>query len=345
MRAELVVRSGGEIDDWLEEAPGGRRLRRTGRDARRAHEHGAALVAGPARRAASGPAAARRADPGRSGRQGGIHGQRRALPRASCGARPHDRALYRHDPGGDAQARHDARLARRVRAPLRPRRDRDGDPLALDARPGLGRRDGRARTDDPARARARGLRGELGPLRRRARDRARGRRPRRPRRYGRTRSARRARPARPTSARWRPTRARSRRPSAATSRAVRKPAFEPLAPYMQRALVEILLLAVLAGALGAWIVLRRLAFFTHSVGTATFPGLVVARRGGSRRSWRRSAPRSASRALRERLARGRVADEDAATGILSSPRSRSARCSPPTSTAPAPASTGSCSAP
>ena len=48
------------------------------------------------------------------------------------------------------------------------------------------------------------------------------------------------------------------------------------APYMQRALVEILLLAVLAGVLGAWIVLRRLAFFTHSVGTATFPGLVVA---------------------------------------------------------------------
>ena len=41
-----------------------------------------------------------------------------------------------------------------------------------------------------------------------------------------------------------------------------------LAPYMQRALVEILLLAVLAGALGAEIVLRRLAFFTHSVGTA-----------------------------------------------------------------------------
>ena len=48
------------------------------------------------------------------------------------------------------------------------------------------------------------------------------------------------------------------------------------APYMQRAIVEILLLAVLAGALGGWIVLRRLAFFTHSVGTAAFPGLVVA---------------------------------------------------------------------
>ena len=48
------------------------------------------------------------------------------------------------------------------------------------------------------------------------------------------------------------------------------------APFMQRALVESLLLAGLAGVLGSWIVLRRLAFFTHGVGTAAFPGLVVA---------------------------------------------------------------------
>jgi ABC-type Mn2+/Zn2+ transport system permease subunit len=51
-------------------------------------------------------------------------------------------------------------------------------------------------------------------------------------------------------------------------------AFE--APFMQRALVESLLLAALAGVLGSWIVLRRLAFFTHGVGTAAFPGLVLA---------------------------------------------------------------------
>ena len=37
-----------------------------------------------------------------------------------------------------------------------------------------------------------------------------------------------------------------------------------------------LLLAVPAGVLGTWIVLRRLAFFTHAVGTASFPGLVLA---------------------------------------------------------------------
>ncbi len=45
---------------------------------------------------------------------------------------------------------------------------------------------------------------------------------------------------------------------------------------MQRATLEVLLLAPLAAILGAQIVLRRLAFFTHGVGAATFPGLVVA---------------------------------------------------------------------
>ena len=47
-------------------------------------------------------------------------------------------------------------------------------------------------------------------------------------------------------------------------------------PFMRTALVELALLGVAGGLLGAWIVLRRLAFFAHAVGTATFPGLVVA---------------------------------------------------------------------
>jgi ABC-type Mn2+/Zn2+ transport system permease subunit len=47
-------------------------------------------------------------------------------------------------------------------------------------------------------------------------------------------------------------------------------------PFMQRAALEVVLLAPLAGLLGAQIVLRHLAFYTHGVGTATFPGLVVA---------------------------------------------------------------------
>lgn len=47
-------------------------------------------------------------------------------------------------------------------------------------------------------------------------------------------------------------------------------------PFVQRGLIEILILAVPAGLLGSWIVLRGLAFFSHAVGTAAFPGLVLA---------------------------------------------------------------------
>jgi zinc/manganese transport system substrate-binding protein len=47
-------------------------------------------------------------------------------------------------------------------------------------------------------------------------------------------------------------------------------------PYVQRGLIEILILAVATGVLGTWIVLRGLAFFSHAVGTAAFPGLVLA---------------------------------------------------------------------
>ena len=47
-------------------------------------------------------------------------------------------------------------------------------------------------------------------------------------------------------------------------------------PFVQRGLVEVLILAIPAGLLGTWIVLRGLAFFSHAVGTAAFPGLVLA---------------------------------------------------------------------
>lgn len=47
-------------------------------------------------------------------------------------------------------------------------------------------------------------------------------------------------------------------------------------PFLRDALVELILLGVAGGVLGAWIVLRRLAFFSHAVGSATFPGLVAA---------------------------------------------------------------------
>jgi ABC-type Mn2+/Zn2+ transport system permease subunit len=87
-------------------------------------------------------------------------------------------------------------------------------------------------------------------------------------------------------------------------------------PYMQRALVEALLLAVLGGVLGSWIVLRRLAFFTHGVGTAAFPGLVAAGPLGV-------APQLAALGAGliyagslERLTRTRRVATDAATGLL-----------------------------
>lgn len=51
---------------------------------------------------------------------------------------------------------------------------------------------------------------------------------------------------------------------------------------MRTATLEVLLLAIAGGLLGAWIVLRRLAFFAHAVGGATFPGLVLADATGLR---------------------------------------------------------------
>ena len=47
-------------------------------------------------------------------------------------------------------------------------------------------------------------------------------------------------------------------------------------PYVQEGLVEILLLSIPAGLIGTWIVLRGLAFYSHAIGTASFPGLVLA---------------------------------------------------------------------
>jgi manganese/iron transport system permease protein len=86
--------------------------------------------------------------------------------------------------------------------------------------------------------------------------------------------------------------------------------------FMQRALLATLLLAVAAGLLGTWIVLRRLAFFAHAVGTATFPGLVVAG------PWGLAPPLAALGAglgfagLLARMTRRGATSADAATGLL-----------------------------
>jgi ABC-type Mn2+/Zn2+ transport system permease subunit len=88
-------------------------------------------------------------------------------------------------------------------------------------------------------------------------------------------------------------------------------------PFMRTAMFEVLLLAVTGGLLGAWVVLRRLAFFAHAVGGATFPGLVLADATGIRPvaaalavalAYAGGVQRAGSRAG------GRAAD--AATGLL-----------------------------
>lgn len=51
-------------------------------------------------------------------------------------------------------------------------------------------------------------------------------------------------------------------------------------PFLREALYEVLLLGAAGGLLSGWIVLRRLAFFSHAAGSATFPGLVAADASG-----------------------------------------------------------------
>jgi ABC-type Mn2+/Zn2+ transport system permease subunit len=85
-------------------------------------------------------------------------------------------------------------------------------------------------------------------------------------------------------------------------------------PFMERALIETLLLAVLGGVLGSWIVLRRLAFFTHGTGTATFPGLVVAGPWGVPAQAAALGTGLVYAGAVERL--GRRAGAEAATGLL-----------------------------
>jgi len=85
---------------------------------------------------------------------------------------------------------------------------------------------------------------------------------------------------------------------------------------MQRAALEMALLAPLAGLLGAQIVLRRLAFFTHGVGAATFPGLVAAGPAGLPPALAALAVGGAFSALLARIARAREVADDAATALL-----------------------------
>ena len=86
--------------------------------------------------------------------------------------------------------------------------------------------------------------------------------------------------------------------------------------FLTRALVEVLLLAVAGGVLGTWIVLRRLAFFTHAAGSATFPGLVVATPWGIPAQVAALGAGLLYAGGLERLVRRRGVAPDAATGLL-----------------------------
>jgi len=87
--------------------------------------------------------------------------------------------------------------------------------------------------------------------------------------------------------------------------------------FMQRALLAMVALAVIGGVLGTWIVLRRLAFFSHAVGTATFPALVLAGPVGVAPPLAALASGAGFATLAARLARrGGGLGPDAVVGLL-----------------------------
>jgi ABC-type Mn2+/Zn2+ transport system permease subunit len=94
-------------------------------------------------------------------------------------------------------------------------------------------------------------------------------------------------------------------------------AFDPFdLRFMQLAAAEVALLSILAGLLGAQIVLRGLAFYSHAVGAGAFPGLVLASAWGVQ-------PQAAALGTGvifagglERLSRAGRTPTDAATALL-----------------------------
>jgi ABC-type Mn2+/Zn2+ transport system permease subunit len=87
-------------------------------------------------------------------------------------------------------------------------------------------------------------------------------------------------------------------------------------PFMRTAVAELALLAVAGGVIGAWVVLRRLAFFAHAAGTATFPGLVAADATGVSPTLAGLAVAVGYAGGVERAGRSGRAPGDAATGLV-----------------------------
>ncbi|MFL5885886.1 MAG: metal ABC transporter solute-binding protein, Zn/Mn family [Thermoleophilaceae bacterium] len=86
-------------------------------------------------------------------------------------------------------------------------------------------------------------------------------------------------------------------------------------PFVQRGLLEVALFSVAAGVLGTWIVLRGLAFYSHGVATASFPGLVLAAGIGFAAPLGAAAVALLFAATVGRLAAGRRAGYETATAL------------------------------
>ena len=231
--ADLVVRSGGDLDDWLDGAIDERRRRRAG-SSLADHVDGSTATTrtgGRTRATRSRPPpiadALTEADPPARRLP---RAPRRATPRASSGSTARSRAAS-PSPGAERTlvTTHDSlgyyarRYGLRVVGAVIPSRSTLAQPSAGEI--------AAAGRDDPARGRQGDLRRELGQPRRRGGDRARVRRARSGARCGPTRSVRRARTAPPTSTRSPRTPPRSSTASAAArSPAGPRPDARPLAP-------------------------------------------------------------------------------------------------------------------
>jgi ABC-type Zn uptake system ZnuABC Zn-binding protein ZnuA/ABC-type Mn2+/Zn2+ transport system permease subunit len=86
-------------------------------------------------------------------------------------------------------------------------------------------------------------------------------------------------------------------------------------PFVQRAELEVILLAVGAGLLGTWIVVRGMAFYAHAVGTAAFPGLVLADGLGFAAPLGAFGVALAFAVGMWRLSRGHTEDQDSLTAL------------------------------
>ena len=93
--------------------------------------------------------------------------------------------------------------------------------------------------------------------------------------------------------------------------------YEPFAlPFVQRGLLEVLALSVGAGLVGTWVVLRGLAFYSHAVGTAAFPGVVLAGGLGFAAPLGALASAVVFAGGLERLSRGRRSGYDSLTALV-----------------------------